>query len=451
MKSSHPKAAHRLLDKPLVRWAIDAAHAAGCKRVITVVGHGVDEVAPLVFDTEVVLQPEQHGTGHAVMCAREVLEGFEGSLVVLNGDSPLLRAETIHALIAAREHDGAAVEVLTMEADDPTGYGRIIRGGGDGVEAIVEQKDCTPAQARIRECNSGVYCFDARVLLERIGRLSTDNAQGEYYLTDVLALCRHDGLKVSAMVACDAAETTGVNSRLQLAQATKVMRRRINEVHMAGGVTMLDPDQVWIGPDVVIAPDVELLPQTFLWGTTTIASGSVVGPNSRLTDTTVGHDCLVDETVAIDAQLEDGVKCGPRVYLRSGAHICEEAKVGTHVEIKKSTIGRGSKVPHLSYIGDTVMGEDVNIGAGTITCNYDGEHKWPTIIGDGVFIGSDTMLVAPVTVGDGSLVGAGSTITKDVPAGALALGRSRQRNIEGWAGKRRQRQTEETDRTTDTV
>ncbi len=451
MKSVHAKATHELLDKPLVRWAVDAARAAGCKRVITVVGHGADEVVPLVSDTEVVLQSEQRGTGHAVMCAREALRGVAGSLVVLNGDSPLLRAETIRALVSAREREGAAIEVLTMEMDDPTGYGRIIRGAGDVVEGIVEQRDCTPEQALIRECNSGAYCFDAHVLLERIGELSTDNAQGEYYLTDVLALCRDDGLEVHAMLARDASETMGVNSRLQLAQATKVMQGRINEAHMAAGVTMLDPGQVWIGPDVVIASDVELLPQTFLWGATAIDSGSVVGPNSRLTDTVVGHDCRVDETVAVDARIDDGATCGPRAYLRSGTHICDGAKVGTHVEIKKSTIGRGSKVPHLSYIGDTVMGEGVNVGAGTITCNYDGVHKWPTTIGDGAFIGSDTMLVAPVAVGDGALVGAGSTITKDVPAGALALERSQQRTIEGWAAKRRQQQVGEDDRTAGTI
>ena len=300
------------------------------------------------------------------------------------------------------------------------------------VQEIVEQKDCTPEQAAVTECNSGFYCFDIETLFAALEEVSTDNAQGEYYLTDVLGIARNQGKRVLGLKAEDASECLGVNSRRQLAEATKVLQRRINGMHMDNGVTIMDPATTWIGPDVTIEPDVEILPMTFLMGATSIATGSVVGPNSRLTDTTVGANCQVEETVAIETVLDADVTCGPRAYLRPGTHMCEGSKAGTHVEIKKSTIGKGSKVPHLSYIGDTTMGEGVNIGAGSITCNYDGEKKWPTTIGDNCFVGSDVMMVAPVTLGENSLIGAGSVITKDVSAGALGLGRARQTEIEHW-------------------
>jgi len=433
MHSSKPKVAHGLLGRPLVRWAVEAAREAGCAEVVTVVGHGREAVEPLVADTRVVVQEHQRGTGDAVMCARPLLEGRTGSLVVLSGDSPLLRPATIAHLIECRERSGAAVVVLTMRPPENHGYGRIVRDAAGHLEAIVEEKDCTEAQRALTECNSGVYCFDVPVLLDHLSSLSTDNAQGEYYLTDVIRLCHDDGLPVEALVCDDHTEALGVNSRAQLAQAQTIMQERINTAFMDAGVTMWDPRQVWIGPDVRIEADVELLPQTILMGSTSIASGTVVGPNSRLTDCTVGHDAVIDETVAIESVIDDRVSCGPRAYLRPGAHLCHDSKAGTHVEIKRSTIGAGSKVPHLSYIGDTTMGEGVNVGAGSITCNYDGVHKWPTVIGDGAFIGSDTMLVAPVEVGSGVVVGAGSTITKDVPADALAIARARQTNLEGWA------------------
>lgn len=432
MQSRKPKVAHALLGRPLVRWSVQAARDAGCTRIITVVGHGRDQVRPLVTDTDVVVQEEQRGTGHAVMCAVDLLRGVSGSLVVLSGDSPLIRPETIRSLIEAREASSAAAVVLTMVPPDPHGYGRIVRDARGALIGIVEQKDCNEHERALTECNSGVYCFGVTELLAHLDDLSTDNAQGEYYLTDVVRLCRDEGLVVEALVCEDQTEALGVNSRIQLAEATALMQRRINTAFMEAGVTMLDPGQVWIGPDVRIEPDVELLPQTFLMGQTVIGEGSVIGPNSRLTDCTVGCGSLLDETVAVESIIDDAVTCGPRAYLRPGTHMCDGSKAGTHVEIKKSTIGRGSKVPHLSYIGDTTMGDGVNVGAGSITCNYDGHDKYPTVIGDGAFIGSDTMLVAPVKVGDGVVVGAGSTITKDIPAGALAIARSRQVNVEGW-------------------
>lgn len=432
MKSSKPKVAHEVLGKPLVRWVVDAAHAAGIESVVTIVGHGRNEVEPLVTDTRTVIQEEQLGTAHAVLAAREALAGRSGSLVVLTGDSPLVRSSTIEHLIRMREEENAAVVVLTMQTQDPTGYGRIVRDDAGDVLAIVEQKDCTPEQALITECNSGFYCFDIELLFSALEEVSTDNAQGEYYLTDVLGIARDRGQRVLACVAEDADECLGVNSRSQLAQAGAVLQKRINEAHMAAGVTIMDPNTTWIGPDVVIEQDVEVLPMTFLMGSTSIATGSVVGPNSRLTDCVVGPDCSLEETVAIEATLESGVTCGPRAYLRPGTYMCENSKAGTHVEIKKSTIGAGSKVPHLSYIGDATLGRDVNIGAGSITCNYDGKKKWPTVIGDNCFVGSDVMMVAPVNLGENSLIGAGSVITKDVSAGALGLGRARQTEIEHW-------------------
>ena len=444
MKSKKPKVAHEILGKPLVRWVVDAAREAGLARVVSVVGHEREQVIPLVeADTDVVVQEERNGTAGAVAVCADALADFDGSLVVLSGDCPLITAGTIAELVRVREEAGAAVVVLTMEPDDPFGYGRIVRDPQGGVARIVEQKDAAPEEAAIRECNSGFYCFDARALFEALQQVGNDNAQGEFYLTDVLEICRRAGRAVLALPCADAAECLGVNSRIQLAEATKHLQRRINAEHLAAGVTMVDPDQVWIGPDVRIERDVELLPQTFLMGCTQVGEDSVIGPNSRLTDTVVGRGCVVDETVAVEARIDDGATCGPRAYLRPAAHLCEGAKAGTHVEIKKSTVGKGSKVPHLSYIGDTTIGEDVNIGAGSITCNYDGKKKHATTIGDGAFIGSDTMMVAPVAIGAGAIVGAGSCITKDVAPDALALTRPEQREVPGWAAKKRARQAGE--------
>ncbi|MDO4501785.1 MAG: bifunctional UDP-N-acetylglucosamine diphosphorylase/glucosamine-1-phosphate N-acetyltransferase GlmU [Coriobacteriia bacterium] len=444
MKSKKPKVAHEVLGKPLVRWVVDAAHAAGIERVVTVVGHLKEQVEPLVAqDTTPVEQADRNGTAGAVNVCRDALADFDGSLVVLTGDSPLITPQTIQRLVELREANDAAVVVLTMEMDDPFGYGRIIRDEQGEVARIVEQKDATPEEAAVTECNSGFYCFDARALFDALTQVSNNNAQGEFYLTDVLGICREAGRKVMALVTDDPAECLGVNSRAQLAAAGKQLQRRINFAHMANGVTMTDPDQVWIGPDVQIAQDVELLPQVMLWGSTVIGEDSVIGPNTRLTNTQVGQGCVLQEVVALDAVIDDGANAGPRAYLRPGAHLCANAHVGTHVEIKKSTVGEGSKVPHLSYIGDCTIGAGVNIGAGSITCNYDGKHKHATVIGDGAFIGSDTMMVAPVSIGAGAVVGAASCITKDVPADALALERSDQRCVEGWAAKRRKKLEQE--------
>lgn len=435
MKSNKPKVAHELLGKPLVRWVVDAAREAGCSDTHVVIGHGREQVEPMLDDCVISYQLEMLGTGHTVMCAADSLEGYEGCIVVLCGDSPLIRPETIRNLVEKHEKSGASATVLTMKPENPFGYGRIVRDIYGNVSGIVEEKDCTEEQKLIDECNSGIYCFNAVELLGHLNRLDRNNAQGEYYLTDMLAILAADGCKVTSVVVEDNDECLGINSRGQLAVATKIAQRRINEQLMSKGVTMLDPGLVWVGPDAQVDSDCEFLPLTMIMGKTSIGSGCVVGPNTRLTDCTVGEGCSLEETVGIEAVIEDDVTVGPRAYLRPGTHLCVGSHVGTHVEIKKSTVGPDSKVPHLSYIGDCTIGTDVNIGAGSITCNYDGFNKNKTVIGDGSFIGSDTMMVAPVTLGKHVVTGASSCITKDVPDGALAIERNEQKIIEGWTAR----------------
>ncbi len=439
MKSHHPKVAHTLLGLPLVLWSVRAVQKAGVRCIVVVVGNGSDEIRSLLAHEQgvkCVQQSERKGTGHAVKIALEQAQIREGTVLVLPGDSPLLRPETLRALIEGAS-SGAQETVLTMVPPDASGYGRVIFGDNGCVQAIVEDRDCTTEQRKsLHECNSSVYAFDAAALRAHIGELDCDNVQHEYYLTDMVSIFLRHGLAVSSVHCDDYAELLGVNSRKQLAEASRIMQRRINEKLMSEGVTMLDPGLVWVGPDVSVGCDTTLLPLTMLWGDTHIGEGCMIGPNTRLTDTRIGNGCTVDETVAIKAVLENDVNCGPRAYLRPGAHLLDGSKAGTHVEIKNSTIGKGSKVPHLSYIGDTTMGSGVNIGAGSITCNYDGVHKNKTVIGDDVFIGSDTMMVAPVTIGDGAIVGASSCITRDVPADALALERSKEKIVEGYASAR---------------
>ena len=447
MKSSHPKVVHKLLSKPLIWWPVHAAREAGAERIIVVVGHGADEVrAALADETDIefVEQAERLGTGHAVKCVRDAIGGFQGPTVVLYGDTPLVTAETIAKLIDETRTNHNACTVLTFEPDDPTGYGRIVRSEDGALEAIVEHKDCTPEQREeLWECNSGIYCFCGRRLTENLDKIQANNAQHEYYLTDMVGIYQEMGEPVAGLLAEDANELLGVNSRVQLAQATYVMQDRINARLMDAGVTMLDPALVWVGPEVTVGRDTELLPMTMLWGKTSIGEDCVIGPNTRLTDVTVADGASIEETVGYSTVIDEGVTVGPRAYLRPGTHLCARAHVGTHVEIKNSTIGEGSKVPHLSYIGDTEMGSGVNIGAGSITCNYDGVFKHRTTIGNDVFIGSDTMMVAPVEIGDGALVGAASCITEDVPAGALALERSEQQVYKGYATKRMKKLKEE--------
>ena len=438
MKSKKPKVAHEILGMPLVNWVERAVRQAGVSKTVVVVGHERQQVTVLLHpESEIAIQEHRLGTGDAVLSAKDALKNFTGSVVILSADSPMITPETITMLLDQRSKTGNACVVLTMNMDTPFGYGRIVRDDNGNFARIVEEKDCTPTQAQITECNSGIYCFDASVLFESLGKLSNNNAQGEYYLTDTLeiALAHHGEGSVVSLVASDANECAGVNSREQLAQATKCLQTRINKAHMQAGVTFTNPCMAWIGPDVKIASDVEILPMCTILGDTQIGEDSVIGPSSTLKNAVVGKNCTINETIATDVIIHNNVTCGPRAYLRPGTVLKNKSKVGTCVEVKKSIVGEGSKIPHLSYIGDAEIGNDVNIGAGSITCNYDGKNKHATTIEDGAFIGSDTMLVAPVKVGKGAVTGAGSAITEDVSDGALAIGRARQVEISNYSVK----------------
>ncbi len=443
MKSRHPKVMHKLLDRPLVSWVTRAARNAGADRIVVVVGNGAEEVRAHLAsepDVECVEQTERLGTGHATRVAIEAAHVNEGPVVILNGDLPLIEPETIRAFadtVSGGEH---ACAILTCTPPDPFGYGRVELAADGSVTRIIEQKDCTPEQdANLLECNAGCYAFDGALLSAHVGEIGCENAQHEYYLPDMVEILRSHGHSTTITHCADYVEGLGVNSRVQLAELTALAQEKINRNLMASGVTMLDPKTVWVGPDVTVGRDTELLPMTMLWGATTVGESCVVGPNTRLTNTTVGNNVLLEEVVGVDVIIDDDATCGPRAYLRGGAHVLEGAHIGTHVELKNTVVGKGSKVPHLSYIGDCEMGAGVNIGGGSITCNYDGVHKSRTTIGDGAFIGSDTMMVAPVNIGAGAITGASSCITQDVPADALAVERSQQFMKEGFASKRLER------------
>ena len=441
MKSALPKVLHEVAGRSLLGHVIEAAAHIEPEHVVVVIGHGREQVAAHLAEVApwvlTVVQEEQRGTGHAVRVALQdlVSRGAElsGPIVVVTGDTPLLRGETLSELMATHS---AACTVLTARIPDPSGYGRIVR-SGDAVTAIVEDRDATDEQKSIDEINSGMYAFDAAGLRESIGRLSSDNAQGEEYLTDVIGMLTADGLRVDAFIAPDPDDIRGVNDRVQLAAAAAIMRDRINVRWMREGVTMADPSSVWIDVDVEIESDVTLLPQTILRGPTAIASGAYVGPGTTLISCEVGSDASVIHTWAELAVIGDGAQVGPFTYLRPGAQLGAGAKAGAYVEIKNSQVGDGAKVPHLSYVGDAEIGEGSNIGAATVFVNYDGQDKHRTVVGRDVRIGSDSMLVAPVAIGDGAYTAAGSVITEDVPPGAMAVGRAKQRNIEGWVERRR--------------
>jgi len=435
MKSTTPKVLHEILDVPMVRYVISAAQAAGCDRTLVVTGHQHEEVAATLPDSvENVYQAQRIGTADTVLSAESALAGACGKLVVLSGDVPLLRPETIEALMESCAD--LAMTVLTAHVDDPTGYGRILRNEYGAISGIVEEKDATEEQRLITEVNTGIYCFDLDGLFERLRKIDNNNIQHEYYLTDIVRVCIDEGLSVGSITVSDASETLGVNSRGQLAEATKVMQRRINDAWMTAGVTMTAPELCWIAPEVTLEQDVTLMPMTFLSGATHIAAGSVIGPDTRIIDSRVGPGSIVDSSVVRQAQIGAGADIGPRAYLRPGCVLGDHVKVGTSVELKSAQVGAGSKIPHLSYIGDSDIGAGVNIGAGTITCNYDGVNKNHTSIGEGAFIGSSTMLIAPVTVGAHATTGAASAISKDVPEGALAVERNEQTIVKGWAERK---------------
>ena len=441
MKSALPKVLHPLLGRTLVGHVLAAAQEAVGGAVTVVVGHGgelvrahLEQVAP---EAVPVTQIEQRGTGHAVRIALDETPGLTGTVVVLNGDIPLLRAETLGALIHTHESTKAAATVLTAEVADPTGLGRIVRNRGGEFAAIVEERDATPDQRSIREINSGAYVFDAERLREMLGKLSTDNDQGEEYLTDVIGLLAAAGAPIVAHRAPDATETLGANDRAELAGLRALMRDRINDEWMRDGVAIIDPATTWIDVTVTLARDAVVEPNTHLRGATRIGEGAVVGPDTTLVDVVVGDGATVVRTHALSSQIGPQASVGPFAYLRPGTSLGRKSKIGTFVETKAATVGDGAKVPHLSYVGDAEIGEGTNIGAATVFVNYDGVQKRRSVIGAHARTGADNMFVAPVHVGDGAYTAAGSVITKDVPPGALGVSRALQRNIEGWVERKR--------------
>lgn len=441
MKSSLPKCVMPMLGRSLVGHVLHAAVPLGAVRTLVVVGHKADEVSAHIAEVapyaESVLQAEQNGTGHAVRVALDAAGELSGTVVVLYGDTPLLTQETLSGFVAAHEASGNSASVLTAVVDDPAALGRIVRDAAGEFEAIVEFRDATAQQRGIREINSGMYAFEASALREKLALLKGDNDQGEEYLTDVLGMLRADGRQVGTHAAADVDDTLGANDRAQLAQLQGIMRERINTAVMRSGVSMDDPASVLIDATVSVEPDVVIRPGVQLRGSTSVASGAEVGPDSTLVDTSVGAGAAVVRAHCVGASVGAGVSVGPFAYLRPGAVLAASSKVGTFVEVKNSTVGVGAKVPHLSYVGDASVGADANLGAGTIVANYDGVNKHRTEVGEAVFVGSNSVLVAPVVVQDGSYVAAGSTIAESVPSGALGVARSRQHNAEGWVSRRR--------------
>lgn len=443
MKSATPKVLHEICGRSLVGHVLAASRELNPENLVVVVGHAREHVAAHlgVIDpaARTAVQEQQNGTGHAVRMALEELGGtVEGTVVVVCGDTPLLTGATLARLTETHHGDGNAVTVLTAEVPDATGYGRIVRDDASGaVTAIVEHKDASEAQRAIREINSGVFAFDGQLLADALGKVRTDNSQGEEYLTDVLGILREAGHRVGASVAGDHREIAGINNRVQLAEARRILNDRLLERAMLAGVTVMDPATTWIDVAVTFEQDAVVHPGTQLLGSTHLGEGAEVGPNSRLRDTRVDAGARVDNTVADSAHVGANASVGPYAYLRAGTRLGAKGKIGTYVETKNASIGEGTKVPHLSYVGDATIGEYSNIGAASVFVNYDGESKHHTTVGSHCKTGSDNMFVAPVTVGDGAYTAAGSVITKDVPPGSLAVARGQQRNIEGWVARKR--------------
>ncbi|MFE2631118.1 bifunctional UDP-N-acetylglucosamine diphosphorylase/glucosamine-1-phosphate N-acetyltransferase GlmU [Streptomyces sp. NPDC059374] len=443
MKSATPKVLHELCGRSLVGHVLAASRELDPEHLVVVVGHAREKVTAHLAEIDppvrTAVQAQQNGTGHAVRMALEELGGpVQGTVVVVCGDTPLLTGATLSALAATHAADGNAVTVLTAEVPDATGYGRIVRDGASGaVTAIVEHKDASESQRAIREINSGVFAFDGQLLADALGKVRTDNSQGEEYLTDVLGILREAGHRVGASVAADHREIAGINNRVQLAEARRILNDRLLTAAMLSGVTVVDPASTWVDVSVTFEQDAVVLPGTQLLGATHLGEGSEVGPNCRLRDTRVGAGARVDNTVADGAVVGAGASVGPFAYLRPGTRLGAKGKIGTYVETKNASIGEGTKVPHLSYVGDATIGEYTNIGAASVFVNYDGQDKHHTTVGSHCRTGSDNMFVAPVTIGDGAYTAAGSVITKDVPPGSLAVARGQQRNIEGWVARKR--------------
>lgn len=433
MKSKLPKVLHKVAGKPMVERVLETAQKAGSSRDVVIIGFGGDAVPSYLGDrAEYVVQEEQNGTGHAVKQAFPLLGSHEGYILLLCGDTPLVTVETITALLEEHRKSEAAATVLTAFMEDPTGYGRIIRNETGEVVRIVEQKDGTPEELAVQEINTGMYVFNSQDLWPCLELLNDNNAQGELYITDVVDILVKKGIRVSAYMTMDSDECLGVNSRVQLSQAESILRNRKNKELMDLGVTIIDPLNTYVAPEVIVGADTVLLPGTILEGQTVIGERCEIGPHTRFTNVTVGDNNIIHFTYAHDCMIKNGTTIGPYVHIRPNTVLENGVHIGNFVEVKNSHVGEGTKFPHLSYIGDSDVGSKVNIGCGTITVNYDGKLKHRTTIGDGAFVGCNSNLVAPVTIGSESYVGAGSTITKDVPSRSLAVGRAKQIVKENW-------------------
>jgi bifunctional UDP-N-acetylglucosamine pyrophosphorylase/glucosamine-1-phosphate N-acetyltransferase len=442
MKSQLPKVLHKISGLTIIERVLRTASALKPASITLVVGHGADEVKQSLSKRKAlqfVTQEQQLGTGHALLQARPLLEGKTGTVVLLSGDVPLLSADSLKTLLDAHTDADAAATVITANFPRPFGYGRIVRTNGR-ISKIVEERDTSPAQKAITEINSGIYAFDLAPLFGALDAIGTANKQGEYYLPDLVAIYRKQKREVATWTVARADEIRGINSRTELAEVSSMVRQQKNEELMAAGVTLIDPSTTYIDADVVVGPDTVIYPCVFLEGSTKIGGACEIHSGTRIVNSTIGDRvCVRNHTVVTDSTIEAGAFVGPFAHIRPGSEIGQDAHIGNFVELKKTSMGKGAKANHLAYLGDATIGEKSNVGAGTITCNYDGEHKHHTRIGAGVFVGSNSTLVAPVTLADGSYIAAGSAVTTDVPSGALAIGRARQENKDGWVEKRKQK------------
>lgn len=433
MKSKLYKVLHPVCGKPMVEHVIDHVSQLEMKSIVTIIGHGAEKVKQyLGTKSEYALQEEQLGTAHAVKQAESVLGNMSGTTLVICGDTPLITPDTMKALLEYHTNTNAKATILTAYSEDPTGYGRIIRNEKGSVEKIVEHKDASMAELTVREINTGTYCFDNQSLFLALKEVKNDNVQGEFYLPDVIEILKNKGETISAYQTADMEETLGVNDRIALAQAENIMKQRINKAHMKNGVTIIDPATTYISAEAVIGNDTTLYPGTVIKGKTVIGSDCIIGPNSEIDTCKIGERTTIRHSAAYDSEVGNDVNIGPFAHIRPQSTLHDEVKIGNFVEVKKSVLGIGSKVSHLSYIGDAEVGKDVNIGCGSITVNYDGEKKHLTKIDDGVFVGCNSNLVAPVSIGKNSFIAAGSTITEDVPESSLSIARARQTNKVGY-------------------